>query len=199
MQRHYASALLAALITQIIFFIWLAVPVANTQLAFGYPRIGSIPGPGVFVDHRITVYTVFVGLLLLNGLLPFLLMTAVQQNDVSELGALHSFISAVLVIMNTIIFLFIGITWFVTCNNGMGSGNTACHDPRYCCANYALNSDTRELCPNNAGCSPAVESRNLVASSAWKGHFVFSAVFALTAWGHLAVNRRLAVYGVLET
>ena len=199
MQRHYALALVFALLTQILFFVWLAVPALNSQYVYGYPRIGSNPGPGTFVDTRTSVFAIVVGLLIINVLPPILLMTAVQLNDVSEIGAIHSIISGTCVFINIGVFLFVGITWFATCNNGLGIWNTACHDPRYCCPNYAINPSALLLCPNNAGCYPRVEYRDLTASGAYKGHFWFSLVFALTAWWHVATNQRLVIYGVLQT
>ena len=76
--------------------------------------------------------------------------------------------------------------------------NTACHDPRYCCANFAVNLNALDLCPNNGMCTPDVVISQLSASGAWKGHFWFSLIFLVTAWVHIAINRRLVVYKALE-
>lgn len=198
MQRHYIFGLLAALVTAIIFFIWVAVPVINSQFVYGYPRIASIPGPNTFVNTRSTAYTVAIALLAINGLLPFLLMTAIQENKVGEWGAMHTFISAAAVFINVGVFLFLAFTWFAMCNNGLGVANTSCQDPRYCCANYAINLRARDLCPNNGICTPDVASTELSISGAYLAHFWFSLIFIFTSWGHIAVNKRLVVYGVLQ-
>lgn len=198
-QRHYIFALLLAIITALVFFVWVAIPVIDTQLVYGYPRIASSPGPNTFVDTRSTVFTVFIALLAVNGLLPFLLMTAIQENKVGEWGAVHVFVSGLAVFINFVVFLFLAVTWFATCNNGWGVTNTACHDPRYCCANFAINLQALALCPNSGMCTPDVITSELSASGSYKGHFAFSLIFLVTSWVNIAVNRRLVVYGALET
>lgn len=197
-QRHYIFALLWAVFTGLVFFVWVAVPVINSQFVYGYPRIASLPGPNTFVDTRSTAYTVFIALLAVNGLLPYLLMTAVQENKVGEWGAVHTAVSGLAVFLNFVVFLFLAVTWFVTCNNGLGVSNTACHDPRYCCANFAINTKALDLCPNNGMCTPDVTISDLSASGPYKAHFWFSLIFLVTAFFHLSVNRRLVVYRALE-
>jgi len=129
-QRHFIFALLMAIFTALIFFIWVAIPVVNTQLVYGYPRIASLPGPNTFVDTRSTVFTVFIALLAINGLLPYLLMTAIQENKVGEWGAVHVFVSGLSVFINFVVFLFLAVTWFATCNNGLGKGVCMVGAPR---------------------------------------------------------------------
>ena len=106
MQRHYTFALLASIITALIFFVWVTIPVLNSQFIYGYPRIAtSSPGPGTFVDTRTKIYTIFIGLLAINGILPYLLMTAIQENTTGEWGAVHIFFSGVSVFVNFAVFL----------------------------------------------------------------------------------------------
>lgn len=197
-QRHFIFGLIMAIVTALVFFIWVAIPVLNSQFVYGYPRIASLPGPNAFVDTRSTVFTVFIGLLAINGLLPYLLITALQENKIGEFGAVHVFVSGLSVFINFIVFLFLAVTWFISCNNGLGVTNTACHDPRYCCSNFAVNSAAMDLCPNNGMCTPDVVFRDLSASGPYQAHFWFSLIFLVTAWLHIAVNRRLVVYRALE-
>ena len=196
-QKHHIVAMLAAMITALIFFVWVAVPVLNSQFVYGYPRIASLPGPNTFVDTRTTVFTIAIGLMAINGLLPYLLMTAVQENKVGEWGGIHVLFSGLAVFINVVVFLFLAITWCITCNNGLGISNTACQDPRYCCANFAINTKALLLCPNNGICTPDVSVSELGASNPYKGHFGFSLIFLFTAGAHLYINKRLTIYGVL--
>ena len=198
MQRHYTFGLLAALITGIIFFVWVTIPVLNSQFIYGYPRIAtSNPGPGKPVNTRSAVYTIFIGLLALNGILPYLLMTAIQENEAGEWGAIHVFFSGLCVFVNFAVFLFLAFTWCAFCNNGLGILNTACQDPRYCCANFAANAQALEICPNNGLCSPDVSAADLSISGPYYAHFWFSLIFLVTSWVHIAINKRLVVYQVL--
>lgn len=199
MQRHYIFGLLAAVITGLIFFIWVAIPVLNSQFVYGYPRIAtSSPGPGALVNTRTSVYTIFIGLLAINGILPYLLMTAIQENDVGEWGAIHVFFSGVCVFVNFAVLLFLAFTWCAFCNNSLGITNTACQDPRYCCVNFAANSQALKICPNNGMCHPDVTSDELSISGPYAGHFWFSLIFLGTSWAHIAINKRLVVYGALN-
>lgn len=120
-QRHFIFAVLMAIVTGLVFFVWVTIPVINSQFVYGYPRIASLPGPNTFVDTRTTVFTIFIGFLSINGLLPYLLMTAVQENKVGEWGAVHVFVSGLAVFINFVVFLFLGVTWIFTCNNGLGN------------------------------------------------------------------------------
>lgn len=196
--RHHVFALLAALVTGLIFFVWVSIFVVNTQYVHGYPRIHANPGPNDFVSTRGTVYTVFIALLFFNGMLPYLLITAVTDEKVGELGALHSAVSALCVFIDFVVLLGLLVFAGFWCNNGIGLRNTPCNDPRACCALFGESVFARMLCPNSNICTPDVTRLELGVSGIYWGHVAFAAIFLVTAYVHLGVNRRLVVYGVLE-
>lgn len=193
--RHYVGGTIFIIFSTLVFFYWAAFPLNNTIFQNGYPSLSSeLPGP--FKSSRYHYEWWLIWILTLNALLPLLLAFCLTENKVEEYARFHGFLAALLLIANVIVGLLLLISWCIRCNTAYSAASSWCNDYRWCCANFGLNQEAIERCPNTTPCVPDVMSSMLSVNGEYVQHMVFSLIFFLMALSHLGVKDSLAKFGI---
>ena len=150
----------------ILFIIWAAFPLLNT--------IHNVP-------NSISFWLLFI--VSLNGLLPYLLLSALSIPSQIYRTDIHTVVSWALLILNVLCAIAFTII-MLTLTNTTASGSLSFNDPRWDCAFTVI-------------CNPSVQISELTIPPELIAHLAFSIIFAVIAMLNLGINRLIRVYGVV--
>jgi len=193
--RHFISASIFIVISSLFCFYYIAFPLSHLKFTHEYPRFGTPPVPNEFRSARYTWIWVFIYILTaLSLMLPFLLASAITNNTMPEYAKIHYFVSRITITVSSIGFIGLSVVWLFFCNTSYGE-YSLCHDPRWCCHQYAA---AIPWCPNGTPCVPHVSGGELYRDDAFFQVWLLSILFAFWAMGHKQVNKDMQSYGLFR-
>lgn len=175
----------------VVCFVWMGIYLVNLNYIHEYTSLNR------FNSARYNWDWWFVWLLTFNVLLPFSFGHALTNNGVGAWARVHRFFSFITVWCNLLSVIALTIQWLFFCNNGGSGLYSACNDYRWCGVFF---SEAGGFCTNGmAFPSPynvdyANLARNTDATAVW----VYTFIFMVHGWAHLAINADFRKYGIFK-
>lgn len=196
--RHFVGGTLFIMASMLFCWYWVAFPLSDMYFVDGYTRIGTPPAPNNWKSSRYSWEWWHIWLLGLNMLLPYLLASAMLNNELPEWSRIHYFCARILLLVNTWAFVGLSVQWLFLCNNSLVPWATACNDKRWCGVYFASSVSAAEWCPNTTPFFPDVTGDQLSRSGEFFQAWLFSLLFILWALAHRAVNAGLRQSGMFQ-